>query len=147
MLKLSKKADYALMAVNHLARHYGKGSYSVRDIARQYRMPSGLLAKVLQRLAQRGLVQSQQGVNGGYALALEPGRISALDVISAIDGPVRIVSCNTESRGECEQTPTCTVKVPMLLVNERIVDALGSLSVAEMNLQGGGAFVALGESS
>ena len=147
MLKLSKKADYALIAVNHLARHYGEGSYSARDIARQYRMPSGLLAKVLQRLAHRGLVQSQQGVHGGYVLAQEPGRMSALDVISAIDGPVQIVSCNTESRGVCEQTPTCTVKAPMLLVNERIVDALGSLSVAEMNLQGSGAFVALGESS
>ena len=146
MLKLSKRADYALMAVNHLARHYGQGSYSARDIARQYRMPVGLLAKVLQRLAQQQLVRSQQGVNGGYALAQAPDSISALDVISAIDGPVRIVSCNTTARGECEQTPTCTVKGPMLLVNERIVDALGSLSVAEMNMQGSAGFVALGES-
>ncbi len=144
MLKLSKRADYALMAVNHLARHHGDGSYSVRDIARQYRMPAGLLAKVLQRLAQHQLVRSQQGVNGGYELAVAPSELSALDVITAIDGPVQIVSCNTTARGECVQTPTCTVKAPMLLVNERIVDALGSLSVAEMNVQGSGEFVALG---
>ena len=144
MLKLSKRADYALIAVNHLARHHGDGSYSVRDIARQYRMPAGLLAKVLQKLAQRQLVRSQQGVKGGYELAVAPSKLSALDVITAIDGPVQIVSCNTTARGECVQTPTCTVKAPMLMVNERIVDALDSLSVAEMNVQGSSEFVALG---
>ena len=143
MLKLSKKADYALMAVNHLARHYGAGSSSARDIAGLYRIPPGLLAKVLQRLAQKGVVESRQGVNGGYVLAQPPEFISALDVISAIDGPVQIISCNTTARGECKQTPTCTVKEPLLKVNERILSALGSLSVAEMNAQGSSAYVAL----
>lgn len=145
MLKLSKKADYALMAVNHLAQHYGEGSFSSRDIARLYRIPAGLLAKVLQRLAQSGLVESQQGVNGGYALAKPPERISALEVISSIDGPVQIISCHTTTRGECEQTLTCTVKEPLLKVNERIQNALGSLSIAEMNVQGSSVYVALME--
>lgn len=146
MLKLSKRADYALMAVNHLARHYGRGSCSARDMARQYRMPAGLLAKVLQRLAQKGLVRSQQGVNGGYVLAQTPEKVSALDVISAIDGPVQIVGCNTAAGGECEQVPTCTVKAPLQMVNQRILEALGELSVATMNThRGSSAMVALGE--
>ena len=145
MLKLSKKADYALMAVNHLAQHHGEGSFSSRDIARFYNIPPVLLAKVLQRLAQMGLVVSHQGVNGGYTLAQTPKRISALDVICAIDGPVQIISCHTTARGECEQTPTCTVKEPLMKVNERIVDALSSLSMAAMNEQGSSVYVALGE--
>lgn len=145
MLKLSKKADYALMAVNHLAQHHGEGSFSSRDIARFYNIPPVLLAKVLQRLVQMGLVVSQQGVNGGYTLAQMPKRISALDVICAIDGPVQIISCHTTARGECEQTPTCTVKEPLMKVNERIVDALSSLSMAEMNAQESSVYVALGE--
>ena len=145
MLKLSKKADYGLMAVNHLAQHYGEGSFCSRDIARFYHIPAGLLAKVLQRLAQSGLVESQQGVNGGYALAKPPERISALEVISSIDGPVQITSCHTTTRGECEQTLTCTVKEPLLKVNERIQNALGSLSIAEMNVQGSSVYVALME--
>ncbi len=145
MLKLSKKADYGLMAVNHLAQHYGEGSFSSRDIARFYNIPPGLLAKVMQRLAQMGLVVSQQDVNGGYTLAQAPEKISALDVICAIDGPVQIISCNTSARGECEQTPTCSVKERLLKVNERIVNALSSLSMAEMNEQGSSAYVVLGE--
>lgn len=132
MLKLSKKADYALMAVNHLARHYGEGACCTRDIACAYGIPAGLLAKVLQRLVRRGLLSSQHGTNGGYTLAKPPLFISALEVINAIDGPVMITSCIT-ARGECFQTPLCTVKEPLRRVNERIVNALNSLSIAEIN--------------
>jgi len=133
MLRLSKKADYGLMAVNHLARHYGEGAASAKDIAQAHGIPPGLMAKVLQRLVRKGLLKSQQGPTGGYTLNRPPEFISALDVISAIDGPVMITSCSTE-RGECFQTPLCTVKEPLHRVNERIVSALSSLSVAQMKV-------------
>ena len=132
MLRLSKKADYGLMAVNHLARHYGEGSASAKDIAQAYGIPAGLMAKVLQRLARTGLLRSQQGPTGGYTLSRPPEFISALDVISAIDGPVMITSCNTQ-RGMCVQTRLCTVKEPLRKVNERILSALSMLSIAEIN--------------
>ena len=132
MMKLSKKADYGLMAVNHLARHYGEGACSAKDIALAYGIPVGLMAKVLQRLVHRGVLKSQHGTNGGYKLAKPPHFISALEVINAIDGPVMITRCVT-ARGECFQTPLCTVKEPLRKVNERIVSALSALSIAEIN--------------
>ena len=132
MLKLSKKSDYGLMAVNHLARHYGEAACSAKDIAQAYSIPGGLMAKVLQRLAQKGLLHSQHGTNGGYTLAKPPLFMSALEVIHAVDGPVMITSCIT-ARGECFQTPLCTVKEPLRRVNERIVNALNSLSIAAIN--------------
>ncbi len=132
MLKLSKKADYGLLAVNHLTLYRSQGSVSARDIGKTYGIPVGLLAKVLQRLVQKGLLKSEHGANGGYRLAKPAEFISALDVISAIDGPVVITSCKTE-RGECVQTPACTVKEPLRRVNDRIVEALGSLSFAQIN--------------
>ena len=69
MLRLSKKADYALIAMKHLALREGQGSASAREIAEQYAIPVELMAKVLQRLARRGLLSSQQGTRGGYQLA------------------------------------------------------------------------------
>jgi len=90
------------------------------------------MAKVLQRLAQKGLLKSQHGANGGYSLSRPPEFISALDVIHAIEGPVMITSCTTQ-RGMCLQTPLCTVKEPLRKVNERIVSALSALSIAEIN--------------
>ena len=69
MLRLSKKADYALMAMKHLAIKTDAASTSAREIAEQYDIPVELMAKVLQRLARSGLLTSHQGTRGGYTLA------------------------------------------------------------------------------
>src|SRR6202158_1230203 len=94
MLKLSKKADYALIAVRHLATH-GVQSHSAADIAEVYGISPQLLAKVLQRLAKHGVVTARHGSIGGYQLARHPKDISALEVISDVDGPMMITSCGT----------------------------------------------------
>ena len=96
MLRLSKKADYALMAMRHLALRSDAGSSSAREIAEQYDIPVELLAKVLQRLARRGLLTSHQGTRGGYILSRPASQISVADVIQAIDGPVAFTACTTE---------------------------------------------------
>ena len=70
MLRLSKKADYALMAMKHLAmKTDAASSTSAREIAEQYDIPIELMAKVLQRLARSGLLTSHQGTRGGYTLS------------------------------------------------------------------------------
>ena len=65
MLKLTKKADYGLMAMKHLAERSVVGSCSAKDVADAYGIPPEALAKILQRLAKAGLLQSQHGTNGG----------------------------------------------------------------------------------
>ena len=72
MLRLSKKADYALIAMKHLALRGDRASSSAREIAEQYDIPVELMAKVLQRLVQRGLLASHQGTRGGYQLSRPP---------------------------------------------------------------------------
>ncbi|MGE4056051.1 MAG: Rrf2 family transcriptional regulator [Vicinamibacterales bacterium] len=131
MLRLSKKADYALMAMKHLAINGDRGASSAREIAGQYDIPIELLAKVLQRLARRGLLLSQQGTRGGYQLARTPALISVADVIQAIDGPVAVTACSTEE-GSCEQYAKCNVRDPLWKVRERILAALGECTIAEL---------------
>lgn len=131
MLKLSKKADYGLIAMRHLATHAGDGSCSAGDIAHEYGISAPLLAKILQKLARRGLVVARHGSSGGYQLARDPAEITALEVIDAIDGPLRITSCTT-TRGECEQTNTCTVREPLRRVNESILQVLGTVTLSQM---------------
>jgi len=80
-LRLSKKADYALMAMKHLALRGDQGSSSAREIAALYDIPIELMAKVLQRLVRRGLLASHQGTRGGYELVRRPTQISVADVI------------------------------------------------------------------
>ena len=131
MLKLSKKADYALIAVKHLASHRAERLHSAADIAEVYGISPQLLAKVLQRLAKHGLVNARHGSSGGYQLARHPKDISALEVISAVDGPMMITSCVT-SHGACYQSNTCTVREPLRKVNESIVQVLRAVSISQM---------------
>ncbi len=132
MLKLSKKADYGLIAVKHLAMHGAEGACSAADIAELYGISTPLLAKILQKLAKRGLVTARHGSSGGYQLARDPSTITALEVISAIDGPLTITSCVT-SHGECYQTPTCTVREPLRRVNESILQVLSTVTISQMS--------------
>jgi Rrf2 family protein len=131
MLKLSKKADYGLIAVRHLAMKYLAGACSSKEIARTYGIPTELLAKILQKLVKSGLLVSHQGAEGGYALARDPDSVTAFEVIKAIDGPLLITSCVT-SHGDCTQAPTCTVKEPLGKVNEIIVKALNSVTISSL---------------
>jgi DNA-binding IscR family transcriptional regulator len=111
MLRLSKKADYALIAMKHLAiNRDGAVSVSAREIAEQYDIPIELMAKVLQRLA---------------------ASISVSDVIQAIDGPFSVTACSTEN-SDCEQYSKCSVRDPLWQIRERIAAALATVSVAEM---------------
>ena len=131
MLKLSKKADYGLMAMRHLAENAHRGACSAKDVAESYGIPPEVLAKILQRLAKAGLLQSQHGINGGYILARSAAEISAYEVIRAIDGPLFITSCITV-RGECDQTQRCTIREPLRKVNQSIEDVLKNIKIAEM---------------
>ncbi len=131
MLRLSKKADYALMAMKHLARKVGESSTSAREIAEQYDIPIELMAKVLQRLVRTGLLMSTQGTRGGYTLSRPSGAISIADVIQAIDGPFTVTACSTENNG-CEQYSKCNIRDPLWQIKERIVAVLGTVTIAEM---------------
>ncbi|HEY9127132.1 MAG TPA: Rrf2 family transcriptional regulator [Acidobacteriaceae bacterium] len=136
MLRLTKKADYGLMALKYLAEHPEAPSVSAKDIADTYGIPAQLLAKVLQRLAKVGLLRSHAGMNGGYALAKPANTITAFEVIHAIDGPLFITSCTKGSSKtgskSCDLEPSCTVKEPLARVNESIAGVLRSICVSDL---------------
>ena len=131
MLKLTKKADYGLMAMKHLAEHADRGSCSAKDIAESYGIPPEALAKIMQRLAKAGLLISQHGTHGGYTLARSAETISAFEVIRAIDGPLFITSCITV-RGECGQSDRCTIREPLRRVNDSIEQVLRRIKISHM---------------
>ncbi|HKD10234.1 MAG TPA: Rrf2 family transcriptional regulator [Bryobacteraceae bacterium] len=130
LLKLTKKADYGLIALRHLASVPG-GTASTKDIAEAYRLPVPLLAKVLQRLTKARILQSIPGTNGGYRLAREARRISALEVVRAIDGPVILTHCFTD-HGTCDQASNCTVREPLRRVHEAILELLNKFTITDL---------------
>ena len=136
MLRLTKKADYGLMALKYLAEQPGAGaqspaSQSAKDIAQAYHIPPPLLAKILQTLARAGLLVSHAGTNGGYALARPATQISAFEVIRAIDGPLFITSCIT-IHGSCDLAGHCTIKEPLRKVNDSIKELLSNIHIGDL---------------
>src|SRR5258705_11411242 len=111
MLRLSKKADYALMAMKHLAQKRDVSSTSAREIAEQYDIPIELMAKVLQRLVRMRLLASTQGTRGGYMLGRPATMISVPDVIGAVEGPVTVTACPTPKHPS-EQLRTVRTPAP-----------------------------------
>jgi FeS assembly SUF system regulator len=137
MLKLTKKADYGLIALKHLAVN-GPESSSAKAIADTYGIPMAMLSKILQKLAKEGFLVSEHGTNGGYRLAREAREITALEVIRAIDGPIFLTACFTE-HGYCCHTDKCIVRDPLQKVHEGILRLLASISIGDMALDTSGA--------
>jgi Rrf2 family protein len=134
MLRLTKKADYGLMALKYLAEQstaHAAAAQSAKDIALAYHIPPPLLAKILQTLTRAGLLVSHAGTNGGYALSRPASQISAFEVIRAIDGPLFITSCIT-IHGACDLAGHCTIKEPLRKVNDSIKDLLSNIYISDL---------------
>lgn len=132
MLKLTKKADYGLIALKHLAVNADAGVASAKEIAETYHIPLPLLSKILQKLNKSGFLRSEQGNNGGYRLARSARDISTLDVIRAIDGPIILTHCFTDHNKGCLITDTCNVREPLRKVHEGILKLLGGITIQDL---------------
>lgn len=142
MLKLSKKTDYALMALQYMAtvQQEEMNAFNIhrivntKEIAEEHLIPLELLAKVLQTLAKHEMIESQNGPKGGYVLAREPRNISISQVLEAIEGPLGIADCYHEKddHAACEQMEHCNIRTPLLKVQESIMQLLSSMSIEDM---------------
>jgi Rrf2 family protein len=137
MLALTKKTSYGLIAMTHLAsRGEGKVS-SAREIAQLYGIPVSLLSNALKELARGGYVESIRGARGGYRLARPPEQVSLADLVSSLEGPVRLAECvtnATDNHSECSMQlmARCPISDPVHRVNRRLQDYLRKLTLAEI---------------
>src|SRR5580658_9451946 len=123
MLNLTKRVDYGLIALTHLAcvekanspeAGAAVGRLSVRGMAGSYNMSQPLLANVMKDLARLGFVRSVRGTKGGYELAFPPEQLTVGRVAEALEGPLRLTECVSahENGGEasCTVYESCLIK-------------------------------------
>jgi Rrf2 family protein len=138
MLKISKKADYALMALQHIATvQFGEVTpgrvVNTKEIAEEYNIPLELLAKVLQTLAKNALIESHNGPKGGYVLARRAHQITIAQILESIEGPLGITDCSHEKDGEfCMQWDNCHIRTPLLKVQDSIAQLLNNMTLQDM---------------
>ena len=132
MFHISRKADYAIRAMICLARKTGEGVSLVRDISAEMDVPPALLAKILQDFSKLGLVSSQRGKGGGFQLGRPAKKISLLEIITAVDGPISINRCIIE-RGSCGREPFCTVHPVWKKIQQDIKKDLEGVSLYQLS--------------
>ncbi len=107
-MQITQTADYAVRTTVFLALHVDDGPVAAAIIAKEMTIPVDYISKVVQALSRAGLVESVPGRNGGARLARDPGSLSMLDIIEAVDGPVALTRCVTRP-GACPRDSHCIV--------------------------------------
>ena len=132
MLKISRLTDYAVVMLSSLDSV--GSSVAASDLAQRTSLPQTTVAKILKRLAQQGLVLSQRGAAGGYALARPLAQIGIDEVIAAIDGPIRLTACVTHkaSSSTCQASGHCALSGRWGVVNAAVTAALANVSLAQL---------------
>jgi Rrf2 family protein len=114
MLQLSKKVEYGLIALRHMAMNQRGQQFTAKEIAAKYDVPYELLAKVLQKLTKAGVVVSTQGMHGGYTLAKKPSELHVSNIINIIEEEKpTIAECYAEGGENCSIFDACTIRKPL----------------------------------
>jgi FeS assembly SUF system regulator len=129
MIRMNKLTDYGVVLLTTFAREPGQG-VSARELSARTGIPQPTVVKLLKTLLKAGLLVSQRGTKGGYALAKRPDEVSVAAVIEALEGPLAITECSMP--GTCEHERRCVARPNWAAVNDVIQQALSSLTLAEM---------------
>jgi len=135
VIRLSRLSDYGIVLMAFLAEQPAESQHSARGIAAATRLPPPVVSKILKALAREGLLLSQRGPHGGYALARRPESITVAEMITALEGPIGLTEC-TMHPGQCVQEASCHVRKPWQQINHIVRSALAGVTLAELASQG-----------
>ena len=130
MLKLTKKIEYALIALQHMQGKDHNNITNAKEIAENFDLPVSLLAKVLQQMAKHNIIEPIQGPSGGYRLNKPLEEIKLNDFIEIIEGPVGLVDCLHDP--DCGHIGTCNIRLPIERVNNTIKDLFSNMTLADL---------------
>lgn len=128
MFQISKKSQYGLRAMVFLAKNYKiKKVFSVKMISEQEGIPFSFLEKIICQLADKNLVSAKKGISGGYILAKNPKKITARDVVLALEENKKPVNCFL-----CKRIKTCLTKSVWQKIEKSLDKTLEKITLAEL---------------
>jgi Rrf2 family protein len=134
------KAKYGIRALVALGKGYGRGPVLIADLAASEAIPRKFLELILLELKRKGILRSKKGKGGGYDLSRPPSKISLGEVIRALDGPIALLRCASETAyrrcDECPDERTCGIRLVMKDVRDATAGVLESTSLEDMVTRG-----------
>jgi FeS assembly SUF system regulator len=132
MIRFAKLTDYGLVLMTIMARNSVATVHTARDLASASRLPLPTVSKVLKQLLQSGLLTSHRGLKGGYGLAKEPAEISVAEVVTALEGPIALTECSTDTEGMCDLERSCPTKANQRLISQVMRGALEKVALSDL---------------
>ena len=130
MLKITRKVEYALIALRHMQSKNIKDLASAKEIADQYGIPRQLLAKTLQQMSKDNIIEAVQGPTGGYRILANLEKISLKDFFEKLEGPLGLMDCFFES--DCIQINACNIRVPIQRINDNMRNMFSEMTLMEV---------------
>jgi Rrf2 family protein len=132
LVRLTAKSEYGLLAAIDLASRYGEGPMSAREIAERRAIPPRFLEQLFVTLRRAGLVTAVRGARGGFTLARDPGDVSVLDVVEALEGPLETSMCESEKGALCARSGACAAAPVWSKATDALRDVFASTTLAEL---------------
>ncbi len=129
---IRRNTDYALRAAVELAGCFNGELVATRELAQRQDIPYQLACKLLQRLNRAGIVRSTMGPAGGFALGRHPSKVSVLQVVEAIQGPVRLNRCLFAGKS-CSLSGRCTISPELARLQDKINSFLSGLTLGQLS--------------
>lgn len=129
-MQISREADYAVRALIDVAQLPDGRMASTKEIAQRQVIPPATLAKIIHQLARKELLRTERGMYGGVSLGRSATKITLLEILTAIEGPLVLNSCIVYPQ-ECPLNPTCAVHDVWQKAQEEMVRILGGTTLAE----------------
>ena len=134
MNKVNRKLEYSLMALKHIAGKPTGQLTTAKEISENFKAPFDATARVLQSMAQRGLLKAEHGAHGGYLLVQDLSQVNMNDLIEIVQGPIRVSKCLHED-DPCEIRDSCNIVTPIQNFNDQLTDFFKSISVKDLLFQ------------
>lgn len=132
MIRLSRLTDYGFVVLSRFVADGGEVVHNARDLAEETALPQPTVSKLLKTLTRGGLLTARRGVKGGYVLARPATAITAVDIITALEGPVALTDCSGHDGEDCSLEHRCPVRTHWMLINDAVNTALDRISLADM---------------
>jgi Rrf2 family protein len=133
---LTQKTRYAMLALTHLAREYGKGPVMISEIAKAEKIPQRFLENILLELKKTGILGSKLGKTGGYFLLKKPEDVSLADIIRHFEGAIALISCVSERAYQpcefCREEASCKIRHTFKEIRDTTFDILGRTSLDKL---------------
>src|SRR5437868_7076796 len=134
MNKLNRKLEYALMALKHMSHKIPGELTSAKEVSENFSTPFDATARVMQAMAQKGLLRAEHGAFGGYQITKDLGKVTMLQLLEIIEGPTAMVKCMYKE-SPCDIQGTCNILSPVQLLQSKLNEFYGNITLKELLIE------------